>query len=171
MPRKPPKHQRHLPAAVKYKDLEKRKRERRMARREDGRATDAKQARMRGHITAVCVESASPSPTHGEQPGGSVVQVNPPFAGIPTAWSGNINKILRALPDAQMAPSIPKDMIPADVSTSLPETPFIHVIQPNALGFVVQAQGKYFQVGLKGRPLSAPHVDKTTRRHQVTLYL
>jgi len=42
MPRKPPTHQRHLPAAVKYQDLEKRKRERRKARREDGRATDAK---------------------------------------------------------------------------------------------------------------------------------
>jgi len=80
MPRKPPTHQRHLPAAVKYQDLEKRKRERRKARREDGRATDAKQARMHGRITVVCVESASPSPTHGEQPGGSVVQANPPFA-------------------------------------------------------------------------------------------
>ena len=44
MPRKPPAYQRHLPAAVKYTDLDKRKRERRMARREDGRATDAKQA-------------------------------------------------------------------------------------------------------------------------------
>ena len=76
--------QRHLPAAVLYKDLEKRKRERRKARHEDGRATDAKQARMRGHITAkqarmrghitvVCVESASPSQTHGEQPGKNVL--------------------------------------------------------------------------------------------------
>jgi len=59
----PPTHQRHLPAAVRYKDLEKLKREHQMARREDGRATDAKQARMRGRITAICVESASPSPT------------------------------------------------------------------------------------------------------------
>jgi len=147
MPRIPPTHQRHLLAAVKYKDLEKRKRERRTARREDGRATDAKQARMRGRITAVCVKSASPSPTHREQPCGNVVQANPPFAGIPAARSGNINKILRALPDAQMAPSTPKDTIPADVSTSLPETPFIHVVQPNALSFVVQAQGKYFPPG------------------------
>ena len=109
MPRKLQTHQRHLPAAVKYTDLEKRKRERQMARREDGRATDAKQARMRRRITAVCVESASPSLTHGEQPGGNVVQANPPFAGIPAAWSGNINKILRPLPDAKMTPSIPKD--------------------------------------------------------------
>jgi len=147
MPRKPPTHQRHLPAAVKYKDLEKRKRERRMARREDGRATDAKQVRMHGRITAVCVESASPSPTHGEQPGGSVVQANPPLSGIPAAWSGNINKILRLFPDAKMVPSIPKDTIPSNVSTSLPETPFIHVVQPTALGFVVQAQGKYFPPG------------------------
>ena len=59
---------------LKYKDLEKRKRERQMARRKDGRTTDAKQARMHGRITAVCVESASPSLTHGEQPGGNVVQ-------------------------------------------------------------------------------------------------
>jgi len=142
MPRKLPTHQRHLPAVVKYTDLDKRKRERRMARREDGRATDAKQARMHGSITVVCVESASPSLTHGEQPGGNVVQANPPFSGIPAAWSGNVNKILRPLPDAKMAPNIPKDRIPADVSASLPETPFIHVVQPNTLGFVVQAQGK-----------------------------
>jgi len=70
MPRIPPTHQRHLPEAVKYKDLEKRQRERQMARREDGRATDAKQARMHGRIK---VESASPSPTHGEQPVSNVV--------------------------------------------------------------------------------------------------
>jgi len=44
MPRIPPTHQHHRPAAVKYKDLEKRKRERVMAQREDARATDAKQA-------------------------------------------------------------------------------------------------------------------------------
>jgi len=69
MPRKPPAYQRHLPAAVKYTDLDKRKRERRMARREDGRATDAKQARMHGRITAVCVESASPSPVTGMETG------------------------------------------------------------------------------------------------------
>ena len=74
MSRKPPTHQRHLPAAVKYQDLEERKRERRKARREDGMATDAKQARKYGRITVVCVESASPSPTHGEQPGRNVVQ-------------------------------------------------------------------------------------------------
>ena len=122
MPRKLPAHQRHLPAAVKYTDLEKRKRERQMAWREDGRAMDAKQARMHGRITAVCVEAASPSQTHGEQPGDNVVQANPPFAGIPAAWSGNINKILLPLPDAKMAPNIPKDTIPADVSASLPET-------------------------------------------------
>jgi hypothetical protein len=79
-PRNPPAHQHHLPAAVKYTNLDTRKRERRMARREDGRATDAKQARMHGRTTAVCVESASPSPTHGEQPDGSVVQANPPSA-------------------------------------------------------------------------------------------
>jgi len=42
MPRKPRTHQRHLPATVKYQDLVKRKRERQKARREDGRATDAK---------------------------------------------------------------------------------------------------------------------------------
>jgi len=102
MPRKPPTHQRHLPTAVKYQDPEKRKRERRKARREDGRATDAKKVRMHGRITAVCIESASPSPTHGEQPCGSVVQVNPLFAVIPTARSGNIDKILRLLLDAKM---------------------------------------------------------------------
>ena len=95
--------QRHLPAAVLYKDLEKRKRERQKARHEDGRATDAKQARMRGHATAVCVESASPSPTHGEQPGENVVQANPPFAGMPVAQSGNNDKILHAHPDTTVA--------------------------------------------------------------------
>jgi len=42
MPRKPSTHQRDLPAAMKYQDHEKRKSERRKARREDGRATDAK---------------------------------------------------------------------------------------------------------------------------------
>jgi len=107
---------------------------------------------MYGRITAVCVESASPSPTHGEQSGGSVVQANPPFAGIPAARSGNIDKILRLLPDAKMVPTIPKDTIPSNVSTSLPETPFIHVVQPNALGFVVQAQGKYFPPGKPAPP-------------------
>jgi len=65
--------QRHLLAAVLYKDLKKRKRERQKAQHEDGRATDAKQARMRGHITAVCVKSASSSQTHGEQPGENVL--------------------------------------------------------------------------------------------------
>ena len=43
MPRIPPTHQRHLPAAVKYKDLEKQKRERQMARREmEGRRMRSK---------------------------------------------------------------------------------------------------------------------------------
>jgi hypothetical protein len=42
---------------------------------------------------------------------------------------------------------MPKDTIPANVSTSLPETPFTHVVQPDALGFVVQAQGMYFPPG------------------------
>jgi len=93
----------HLPAAVLYKDLEKRKRERRKTRHEDGRVTDAKQARMRGHITVVCVESASPSPTHGEHPGENVVQANPPFAGMPAAQSGNNDKILYAPPDTTVA--------------------------------------------------------------------
>ena len=81
------------------------------------------------------------------------MQANPPFGSITAALSGNNNKILRALPDAQMAPSTPKDTIPADVSTLLPETPFIHFVQPNALGFVVQAQGKYFPLG-QPAPLS-----------------
>jgi len=42
---------------------------------------------------------------------------------------------------------MPKDTIPANVSTSLPETPFTHVVQPDVLGFVVQAQGMYFPPG------------------------
>jgi len=42
MPRKPLTHQRDLPAAMKYQDHEKRKSERWKARREDGKATDAK---------------------------------------------------------------------------------------------------------------------------------
>ena len=74
MPRIPPTHQPHLLETVKYKDLEKGQRGHQMAQREDGRVTDAKQARMRGRITVICVESASPSPTHGEQPGRNVVQ-------------------------------------------------------------------------------------------------
>ena len=40
-----------------------------------------------------------------------------------------------------------KDTIPDNVSTSLPETPITHVVQPDALGFVVQAQGMYFPPG------------------------
>lgn len=51
-----------------------------------------------------------------------------------------------------MAPNIPKDTIPVDVSASLSETPFIHVVQPNALGFVAQAQGKYFPPGQPAPP-------------------
>ena len=73
-------------------------------------------------LRRISLAFTDPPPTHGEQPGGNVVQANPPFAGIPAAWSGNINKILRPLPDAKMAPNIPKDTIPADVSASLPET-------------------------------------------------
>jgi len=115
MSRKPSTHQRDLPAVMKYQDHEKRKSELRKARREDGRATDAKQARKHGRITAVCVRSASPLPTHGEQRGGSAVQANPPFAGIPAARSGNIDKNLH-LPDAKMVPSMPKDTITANVA-------------------------------------------------------
>jgi len=92
--------------------------------------------RSKHECTDPSLRFASNSPTHGEQPGGSVVQANPPFADIPVAQSVNIDKILRLLPDAKMVPSILKDTIPANVSTSLPETPFIHVVQPNALGFV-----------------------------------
>ena len=75
------------------------------------------------------------------------MQAKPPSAGIPVVLSGNINKILLLLPDAKMTPNIPKDTIPVDVSDSLSETPFIHVVQPNALGFVAQAPGKYFLLG------------------------
>jgi len=42
MPRKPPTHQRHLPAAVKYTDLEKRKRERRRGAKTEGRRMRSK---------------------------------------------------------------------------------------------------------------------------------
>ena len=140
MPRTPLITQRLLPATVLFKDHEKRKRERGKARCKDGRATDAKQARMRGRITAVCIKSASPSQTHGEQPGRNVVQANLPFVAIPTVRLGTDNKILRAPLDARVAPSTPKDLIPANMSTSLPETPFIHFVQPNALGLVVNWQ-------------------------------
>jgi len=43
-PRNPPAHQHHLPATVKCTDLDKRKRERQMSWRRDGRVTDTKQA-------------------------------------------------------------------------------------------------------------------------------
>jgi len=127
----------HLPASLSFKDPEKRKRERRSARHEEGRVTAAKQARMRGCSNAVCVESASPSPTLGEQPGGGDVQATPFIGVMPATRSGEGNKIPRALPDTQVATSTPKDTIPADMPTSLPETPFMHFVQHNTLGLVV----------------------------------
>ena len=146
MSRKRLPHQRDLPPAVKYQDLETRKRDRRQARRDDGKATDAKQTQKHGYITAIFVGSASPSPTYGDQRGGSSVQANHPLAGISAARSGNIATNM-CLADTKMLPNMPKDAFPANVSTSSPETSVIHVVQPDALGFVVQAQDMDFRPG------------------------
>ena len=118
MSRKRLPHQHDLPPAVKYQDPEKRKRDRRQARRDDGRATDAKQTQKHRRITAICVGSVSPSPTHGDQRGGSTVQANHPFAGASAARSGTIVKNL-CLPDTKILPRMPKDTFPANVSTSV----------------------------------------------------
>jgi len=145
MSRKRLPHQRDLPPAVKYQNPEKRQRDRRQARRDDGRATDAKQTQKYGRITAICVGSASPSPTHGDQRGGSSVQANHPSSGISAARSGNTAKHL-CLPDTKMMPNMPKDTFPTNVSTSSPGTSVMKV-QPDALGFVVQAQDMDFRPG------------------------